>query len=555
MAAAASQSPQPRTFGFLDGDRRQKVAILVILCVGAVLRLWQYFANSSLWLDEAALARNIVDRSATELLGPLGYGQVAPPAFLLIQRGIVATFGTSEYALRAFPLFCGLTSLLLFTAVARATLSGGAVIYAVLLFSIGEPFIYFSSQVKQYASDIAATLLALLACRWIAEGASDRWQRMLAAAGVLIPWLSSSASLVLVGSALGAVARKLWVRDRVNLISLMVALGLWTTSALAAGFFSIRNVNAESREFLDWFWRFGYAPAAPLALLQWCWDTLKDVYGTFQGAAFRTNGGLRLAWPALFAGTALIGTVQLVRRRGTETLILLVPIAAALFVSLLRLYPLSGRLLVFLVPVVLLATAAGADSIWTWFGRRARVAGVVIALVYLAIPIAAAYRTRPPYSVQPLRPVLERVVSLREPTDAIYVDYAASQAFLYYAPRLGLRPDDYAIGRCSLSDRRDYLRQVDRFRGQRRVWIIGTHLSAVERTLTVGYLERIGRRGVSIFEEPAGAPLRYAAYARLYDLSDPRRLAQSSAETHRFQELPLAPEVKRWGCFGPAVAE
>lgn len=543
------------TFDVRRADRLQRVALVVILFAGAALRVWQYGADASLWLDEASLARNIVDRSASELLDPLSYGQVAPAGFLLIQKGILATFGTSEFALRAFPLVSGLTSLLLFTVVARATLSGGAVIYAVLLFSLGEPFTYFSSQVKQYSSDIMATLLALLACLRIAEGASDRWHRVFAAVGVLIPWLSSSASLVLVGGGLGAVAGKLWVRDKVNVPPLLAALALWTASALAAGVFSMGNVTAESRAFLDWFWRLGYAPGGPFALLRWCWETLKDVYGTFQGEAFRTNGGLRLAWPELFAGTTLIGIVQLARTRGTETPIILMPTAVALVASMLRLYPLSGRLLIFLVPLLLLATAAGAHSIWTWFGRRARLAGVAIALIYLVIPFAAAYRTRPPYSVQPLRPVLERVVSLRQPTDAIYVDYAAAQAFLYYAPRFGLQPNDYVIGRCSLSDRRDYLRQVDRFRGRGRVWIVGTHLSAVERALTVGYLETIGRRLESVFVAPTGAPLRYAAYARLYDLSDARRLARSSAETHDFRELPLEPVVKRWGCFGPAVPE
>ncbi|HVH57989.1 MAG TPA: hypothetical protein VM791_17115, partial [Vicinamibacterales bacterium] len=80
------------------------------------------------------------------------------------------------------------------------------------------------------------------------------------------------------------------------------------------------------------------------------------------------------------------------------------------------------------------------------------------------------------------------------------------------------------------------------------------HLSAVEQSLTVGYLEEIGYRIASVFVAPVGAPLRYAAYARLYDLSDPRRLARSSAATYQFRELPLEPEARRWGCFGPALA-
>ena len=179
----------------------------------------------------------------------------------------------------------------------------------------------------------------------------------------------------------------------------------------------------------------------------------------------------------------------------------------------------------------------------------------MILLLFAAVPIEAAVRTRPPYSIQPLRTVLERMNPLRQPGDAIYVDYVAAQAFLYYAPRFGFEPGDYVIGDCAVDDRRDYLRQVDRFRGRGRLWIVATHLSAVERSLTVGYLERIGRRLASVFVPPAGANLRFAAYARLYDLSDPRRLASAEAATHPIRDVPMDADMKQWGCAGPVVLE
>ena len=435
-------------------------------------------------------------------------------------------------------------------------MTGGAVTYAVLLFALAQPFVYFSSQAKQYAADVAAALLALLIVLRIANATLSRHLvPMLAIAGALIPWISTSAALVLIGAALGlgvpAVAR----RDAAVLRAALPLFILWAASALVAGLLAIQTVSAESREFLDWFWRIGYMPLAPTAMVRWGWDTLNNVFGSFGAEALRTNGGLSYAWPQLFVLTTLVGFVQLTRTRPNIAMILFGPLVLLLAASLLRLYPVSGRLLVFIVPVLLLATAAGAQALWTWFGRRARPAGAALALLFVAIPIHAAVKTRPPYQIQPLRPVLERLEVLRQPGDVVYVDYAAAQAFLYYAPRFGFEASDYVIGRCSLSDRRDYLRQVDRFRGERRVWIIGTHISAVERSLTVGYLEAIGRRIESVFVAPIGAPLRFAAYARLYDLSDPRRLVRASAATHRIQEIPLDIATKRWGCLGPAVAD
>ncbi len=55
------------------------ISLLVIL--GIALRLRQYFANRSLWRDEAALALSFVDRQLSGLLQlPLVGGQSAPPA-------------------------------------------------------------------------------------------------------------------------------------------------------------------------------------------------------------------------------------------------------------------------------------------------------------------------------------------------------------------------------------------------------------------------------------------------------------------------------------------
>ena len=72
-----------------DGEQTHAVvryAALVVVAVGIALRLWQYLADASLWVDEAALARNIVDRSPAGLLAPLDYGQAAPWGFLLIEK-------------------------------------------------------------------------------------------------------------------------------------------------------------------------------------------------------------------------------------------------------------------------------------------------------------------------------------------------------------------------------------------------------------------------------------------------------------------------------------
>src|SRR5687767_12002909 len=75
----------------------------VLVAFGALLRIIQYAANRSLWLDEAAFARNVLDRSFAQLLLPLDYLQTPPMGFLLFEKLAVSVFGGSEYALRLLP--------------------------------------------------------------------------------------------------------------------------------------------------------------------------------------------------------------------------------------------------------------------------------------------------------------------------------------------------------------------------------------------------------------------------------------------------------------------
>jgi len=114
----------------------------MIIFLGVALRLAQYLANRSLWLDESYIALNIVQRSFSQLFGPLDYHQVAPIGFLLIEKVAVQAFGNTEYALRLFPLFSGIVALLLLYKLASWYLAPRATIIALGLFSIADPLIY-----------------------------------------------------------------------------------------------------------------------------------------------------------------------------------------------------------------------------------------------------------------------------------------------------------------------------------------------------------------------------------------------------------------------------
>jgi hypothetical protein len=132
-----------------------------------------------------------------------------------------------------------------------------------------------------------------------------------------------------------------------------------------------------------------------------------------------------------------------------------------------------------------------------------------------------------------------------QPGDRAYVYYGGEKAFVYYARRQGFAPGDYILGSCAREDPRVYLRELDALRGAPRVWLVVTHAVPDELRALQGYLEQIGTRRAAY--EAGGGPgtrRRDRARAELYDLSDPARLAMTTAET-----FPVPPPTHGdWTC-------
>ncbi|MEL6987995.1 MAG: hypothetical protein AAGK97_09200, partial [Bacteroidota bacterium] len=64
-----------------------------IIALGIFFRLYLFIQNRSLMIDEANLARNIVEKSGLEFFKVLDYQQYAPPLFLQIQKYFITLFG------------------------------------------------------------------------------------------------------------------------------------------------------------------------------------------------------------------------------------------------------------------------------------------------------------------------------------------------------------------------------------------------------------------------------------------------------------------------------
>ncbi|MFZ2096372.1 MAG: hypothetical protein WAV05_07010, partial [Anaerolineales bacterium] len=138
------------------------VLIVGLSLLGIILRLYFYIINRSLWLDEASLALNIVNRSFPDLLKPLDYYQGASLGFLFVQKIIGSLLGYKDYVLRFIPLIAGLVSIFLMFVVSKKIGRQISPYICLGLFVLSPRLIYYSSELKQYSTDVLATLLLLI---------------------------------------------------------------------------------------------------------------------------------------------------------------------------------------------------------------------------------------------------------------------------------------------------------------------------------------------------------------------------------------------------------
>lgn len=513
--------------------------LLALLFIGLVLRVLQYAADTSLWFDEFSIARNIVHRSTSQLVfEPLGYDQVAPVGFMLVEKLISLSIGTSDLALRLLPFLCGLVALPLFLLLAERVLDGYAVPFAVAAFAIGVPFIRYTTELKQYGLDMAAALaLSLIALRLRDPDSTSTRCVLAGLAGAVMVWFSQTAVFVMAG--IGAALVVDWLfestRKAQTRRAVFTTVPIWVLASGVATIVSMRLMTPETKKFMHEFWagkpRNGFLPwplKEPSDAL-WLWNQVTDLFG---------DQVLRYRWQELYSVLAIAGLVALWRRRRFAALLLFGPFAVTVLAAVARQYPFRTRVVLFLLPALVLLVAQGAEWIRLIAGKfHPAVGGAAMAALFIS-PVLTIVETPLPYFTEDYKSVLSFVQANRRAGDAMYVFVYAYEPLERYGERYGIGRGDYTLGGCWRDDIRSYLRDVDRYRGMPRVWLI---TSGVPQFYAPGQSIRSYFAAIGTLKGSKSVPSRTKRFAPvsadLYDLSDPTRLSAASASSFPVKPL------------------
>ena len=509
----------------------EKSISVTLIIVGVIFRLRQYLSGKSLWADEAMLALNIVNRNFAELFKPLEYDQGAPLGFLLVEKFFNALFGRHELVLRFFPLLAGLASLWLFylllmslrggdsrrsNLLANSEIASGyrprnegiGFFLALALFAVNPQLVDYASEAKQYIVDVAVALVLLLLAIPIFQNQFNRKNFiLLAIAGILALWFSHPALFALAGIGVALVIQFLQTREFKKLRTTFGIGLLWLANLALLYFINLRNLSQN--DYLADYWSAGFLPLPPWSDLNWLNELI-----TYQ---FDVQ-----FLPLLVLILILIGWFALLRERKSLVLAFAFTAFFAFTTSALHLYPVNGRLSLFLIPLGILLLGRSIDFLRQTFSSN-KFVSMSIAIVlsgYLLInPLITSFQNFiSPRYYEHIRPTMQVLADSWTDGDALFVTAWAEPAFRYYAPFYGLEDVKYVSSKIEdYPDGEKLKLRISPLVGKKRVWVLFSHVYEQggfnERDYLVAYLNEIGEKRREILKSGT------SVYLFFYDLS------------------------------------
>lgn len=495
----------------IDKSKQYPVYCLLLWSIaifGVAVRLVSYIANRSLWLDEAALAISLVTRSFAGLLEPLEYYQVAPVGFLFTERFFVELLGKNEFALRMFPLIAGIASIFLFWKLSKKVLHKAVVPIAMLFFVSSRYLIYYSSEVKQYSTDLFFALaLLLFAVNAVSEKRSRLFLFLYAVTGSLAIWFSHPAVFVLGGSGMAIASYAIKRKTFKQLLRFSPVFFFWLVS-FALNYFLILK-NYQSSDGLHDFWdnKQAFMPLIPSQSsdLLWLWKTLKR--------ALQHPVGLTFLIPS--ALIFLAGTVMLYKRKKNYFYISAFVVFLALVASGLKAFPFSQRTILYTTPVFVIGIAEGIDLLRMrlWPSNKLILISIVFVLLFNPVLTAGRYLVKP-ITYEEIKPALQIIEAQSHSSDVLYIPIITQKAFRFYHDKYNLNPDMEIVMDKEKFTGDFYKTAFDHFKGHDRVWLLFTHCAVQEwqqyKNIALSHLDLLGEQILSYEKN--------GAWLYLYDL-------------------------------------
>ncbi|HUS86313.1 MAG TPA: glycosyltransferase family 39 protein [Bacteroidales bacterium] len=465
---------------FNEGKILHKTILLFLITTGVFIRLYHYLQNPALWLDEATLSLNIINRDYTDLLKPLDTLQVAPIGFLFIEKFLINIFGSSEYILRLLPLLSGVISIPLFYLLAKKYTDKSIAIIALIFFILGRSLIYYSLEVKQYSLDVFVFIFCFLYFLPKEKYKQSFSKSLLyGLIGAIIIWISHISVLVL--TAIGLWIIYLIIKDRSwnNIPTFLVMVGIWFISFAVNYYFFLGGHSHQGLQETA-FGSFSFFPPKPNNSADISW------YIDFFAGLFKYPLEIKLSLLAIIL--SLLGVIIIIKNKHYIILALFIPLIINFILAIFLIYPCKERLILYNASATIILLAYSIYHITRFFPYK-KLLIILLLLIFLINPIKLAIGGFPK---EEIRKPMQFIGEKFNENDLIYVQYGSRWSFEYY--RFKYIPEDAEIikGQWIRTSPEVFDITFNEFLERNRVWLLFSHYTDPEKAIIINKCEQHG---------------------------------------------------------------
>lgn len=491
----------------LSSSWKQRI-VTILVFGGILLQINEYIANRSLWFDELNVANHILSNGILEILTAQNFGY--PPGFVIIERIATYILGGSEFALRLFPLVCGILSVALFPKIVGRFADANTTVIGTALFALSFKLIYYATEVKPYILDILIALVLLNI--FVDFYQNDRIKKHLFKYAFLgcAAILFSTRAILILGGAGAILLMKFWREKKTvkaKLLAFLVAC--WAGTFLLYYALVLRRF-LDSYNLAEWD-AVRTAPPAIFSLDAVTWLCSNAFYALLFPLTYEM---------ALAQFLFIAGLIFLFSKDAGIFGVMTAPILLTVVLSFFG-YPLYDRLLLFLMPLLIVIIAFGVNATSTHPAVKYKKILAFFCLFFLMRPslLATTLQFTEEYAHEEIKPVLEVVRKNILPDDVMYVYYGASPAFEYYAGRYQLNNGEVIDGVFSREDRTKYLDDIKLISQHARVWVLFSHIYKDEDLFFLDNIKEYGGEVIDFFQmapKPHSTPFAGRSFVVLY---------------------------------------
>ncbi|HMS64517.1 MAG TPA: glycosyltransferase family 39 protein [Ignavibacteria bacterium] len=493
----------------------EKIIIQFIILAGIVNSVIQYLYNRSLWLDESMLALNIINKSNLELLYPLDFWQVSPVLFLQLEKITSLLIPESEYGLRLIPLIGFFISVYLMYKISDLLFDNKyGVILAMSLFVFSHSIIYYSSEVKQYMTDVLSVLcIYYFILKYYNFNDTDKKKYfILAITGVIMVFLSNVAPIILFGCGLYMLyeyfKNKKDIGDanekKIEFKYTVYIFLAWLAAFSIYFYFFIYEHPSRERMIMYWANVNAFLPQNPFKSDFYIFLYYKSMNIFYSISPLGVPGAIGLFF--LF----VTGVVNLFQSKKLNLVILtLTPVTVHLLLSSFRVYPFDLRLTLYAIPSMILICSYGFIYLAVvLFGYLktdlnkpvAKTLAVIIPITFL-VSFYTTSKKGFPIKNEEIKQSLGHIYENYSPTDKIYLYWGASKAFQYYKDINFVNekiPVVYGNTFREKNEKEKYIDEIRTLKG--RNWLLFSFIRDNDDDFIIRKLDSLGYKKLSGFE-------------------------------------------------------